>query len=749
MKIQLSKNHIKLINVWVCIALFLGASLVSIQKVKAEVINYYVGGTRASDSNPGTASQPFATIQKAAIAAVAGDVVNIRTGVYRETIVPANSGTPGNPIIYQPDGDAVVTVSGADRTDGGWTVNSGSIYKKTITMQSGYNANMTSNTVLMANQVFVDGEMMIEARWPNVSNSDDLFNRNDFRAASGATWSTSGTQKIIDPGIPDISGGWTGGTAWVNGWYVSQTRNITAHSGSEISLSGSIIADNKSDFYYLTGRLGALDAEKEFFYDGTHLYLWQPGGGSPANVEVKKRNYAFDLNNKSHITVNKINLFAATIVSNSNSSNIILDELKAKYINHSVTIIDSDVVYSHTGQTSTTAGATGIRLMGTNSIIQNSEVSFSSGMGIMLGENCTANNNLVHDIDFEGSYCNAIAPANGFDGQKITNNTIYRAGRSCIDILNSQNVEIGYNHMYDFGLLNNDLGATYSARNSNTTGLRIHHNWIHDNKAVDGVGINTGIYFDQNAGPSQVDHNVVWTTNPGTRVGDMYVQHTIYNENIREHQHKIYNNTFASVSVSYSYKNSNNSMPGVLDEMKNNLFRDEFQITYVPHTPEGTNSIYLTTDPVFINTGTGGLKYRLSSSSSALNKGFVLPGVTDSYAGSAPDIGAYEYGGTDWIPGYKPVVSAPISISGEKIMPRLRVYPNPTSGELYIETDQVINKGYTLELFSAKGKLIKTECVEGGLKLHKLDISAIISGTYILRLVTSSRRYAEEVIIKS
>lgn len=93
--------------------------------VHAAMTNYFIGGTGASDNNPGTSSQPFATIQKAASVAVAGDIVNIRTGTYRETIVPANSGTPGNPIIYQPDGNAVVTVNGANIADGGWSRHSG------------------------------------------------------------------------------------------------------------------------------------------------------------------------------------------------------------------------------------------------------------------------------------------------------------------------------------------------------------------------------------------------------------------------------------------------------------------------------------------------------------------------------------------------------------------------------------------------------------------------------------------------
>jgi hypothetical protein len=38
--------------------------------------------------------------------------------------------------------------------------------------------------------------------------------------------------------------------------------------------------------------------------------------------------------------------------------------------------------------------------------------------------------------------------------------------------------------------------------------------------------------------------------------------------------------------------------------------------------------------------------------SHAKDNGSTIEGVTDRYVGSAPDIGAYEYGGSEWIPGY-------------------------------------------------------------------------------------------------
>lgn len=672
-----------------------------VRTVQAAGAVYYVGGTGASDSNPGSSSQPFATIQKAATVATAGDTVRIRSGTYRETITPTNSGTSGNPIVYEPDGAAVVTVSGADTANGGWTVHSGNIYKKTISMTNGYNNSMTNNTTLMANQVFVGGEMMIEARWPNVSNSNDLLNRNDFRDATIGTWSTSGVQTLTDSAIPNISGGWNGGTIWVNGWYMSQTRNITAHSGSQLTLSGGLIKYDKRDYYYLTGKLGALDTAKEFFYDGSQLYLWQPGGGSPANVEVKKRNYAFDLSGKSNITIKNINLFAATIMTTESSANITLDGIKAKYINHNVTLTDSDVLYSHTGQI-ISSGAAGIRLLGAGSIIKNSEVSYSSNMGIVLGENATAHNNVVHDISYDGSYASAIAPLNGKNGQKITNNTIYRTGRSSIDMLESKNVEIGYNEMYDFGLINNDLGAVYAARKVDLTGLRIHHNWIHSHKASNNtIGVNTGIYFDQNSGPAQVDHNVIWFNNGGSRTGDLYLQHGKDDETgLRTFSHQIYNNTFASTGVMFSYKNANHTQPAIFDVMKNNIFRDEFQITYIAQTPSGTNSLYMSTNPLFTGTGSGGLAFRLQSGSPAKDAGAVVSGVTDGYVGTNPDIGAYEFGGTDWVPGYTtPASTIHIEAEGYNAMSGVTVVGGnveSTDGGDWLRYNNVnLGSGYT------------------------------------------------------
>src|SRR5262249_20011250 len=63
---------------------------------------YYVA-KNGDDSNSGTSlSAPFQTIQKCASLMIQGNTCYVRAGIYRETITPANSGTPSAPIAFQP-----------------------------------------------------------------------------------------------------------------------------------------------------------------------------------------------------------------------------------------------------------------------------------------------------------------------------------------------------------------------------------------------------------------------------------------------------------------------------------------------------------------------------------------------------------------------------------------------------------------------------------------------------------------------
>jgi hypothetical protein len=85
----------------------------SISLLAQEGSTYYVS-TSGTDSNPGTLSQPWLTIQHAANTATAGATVYVFGGVYNESIDFPNSGTASAPITFEsyPGQTAVVDGTG-------------------------------------------------------------------------------------------------------------------------------------------------------------------------------------------------------------------------------------------------------------------------------------------------------------------------------------------------------------------------------------------------------------------------------------------------------------------------------------------------------------------------------------------------------------------------------------------------------------------------------------------------------------
>ncbi|MGC3997819.1 MAG: right-handed parallel beta-helix repeat-containing protein [Anaeromyxobacter sp.] len=72
----------------------------------------HVDAAAGNDANAGTSAAPWKTISKAARTAQPGDVVNIRSGTYRERVTVTVSGTAGAPITFQPAAGATVAIVG-------------------------------------------------------------------------------------------------------------------------------------------------------------------------------------------------------------------------------------------------------------------------------------------------------------------------------------------------------------------------------------------------------------------------------------------------------------------------------------------------------------------------------------------------------------------------------------------------------------------------------------------------------------
>ena len=118
-----------------------------------------------NDANPGTAARPFATIQRAQLAAraVAGRervIVWLRGGVYYlpATVVftAEDSGTAQNPVLYQASAGEEVVISGGSRVELSWRPFTNGIWQAPL-----------EGVAHPVDQLFVNGERQPMARYPN------------------------------------------------------------------------------------------------------------------------------------------------------------------------------------------------------------------------------------------------------------------------------------------------------------------------------------------------------------------------------------------------------------------------------------------------------------------------------------------------------------------------------------------------------------------------------------------------------
>ncbi len=85
-----------------------------------------------SDSNPGTASEPFLSISRAAVEAMPGDTITVYEGTYREWVNPLRGGESDiNRIVYRAAPGEKVEIKGSEEI-GGWEEQSDGVWKTII-----------------------------------------------------------------------------------------------------------------------------------------------------------------------------------------------------------------------------------------------------------------------------------------------------------------------------------------------------------------------------------------------------------------------------------------------------------------------------------------------------------------------------------------------------------------------------------------------------------------------------------------
>ena len=644
---------------------------------------YYVA-TDGSDTNAGSLDNPFRTIQRAASLVNPGDTVLIRGGTYRETVRPASSGSSAAPIVFKPYNNETVTVSGADVLTN-WSSHSGSVYKARQAWDLGDGDN----------QVFVDGRMMNEARWPNTS----LDLSHPTKATADRIVPTvrgdNSTAVLYDAALTQPDGYWNGATIHIapgEGW-VMQTGRVTGYTRGRLfyayeQMNEAHETPEDGDKYYLSGKFQALDGAGEWYRDGGGtVYLWTGGSDDPDGhvVESKRREYAFDLRGRSNVAVEGLDLFAASVATDGDSDSIRLQGLHVEYVSH------------HALQASgwSRPDSTGILLLGTNSVLRDSTIAFSSSHGVTVsGSNNRVENNVIHDIGYGvGDDAGVLIRGSGHD---VTHNTIYNAARDGIKSSRASNIRVTYNVIHDVMLQTTDGGAIYTY-GTDGRGAEFAYNVIY-NARGGGFG-SVGVYLDNFSSNHLVHHNVVWNCDHALKM------------NPTSRYNQIFNNTLMGAQDSVATSKSGDMLGSVFS---NNIFGKSAKID-----PAATKvrNMYSTVDPLFVDPSTG--KYQLRSNSPAINGGVAIHsgklGGTDGYVGTAPDVGAYEYGKTPWQAGAgitPPVRPAPEPVPPTKPGPR-RNARNKIDAEGY-NAQSGVRKGRTVIGYLNSGDWVRYDGVDFG-----------------------------------
>jgi parallel beta-helix repeat protein len=639
--------------------------------VNAVATEYYVSPKGNDAMGDGSQGRPWRTIQKSANAMSAGDTCHVMKGKYDEMVRPARSGTAGRHISFVAEGPSVY-LRGTRRITG-WTLHSGSIWKASAVWNFG--------------ELFVDNKRMVLARWPNLT-SGDIYRPNFYQATANG-----GDRSIIDSvHLTQPSGAWIGAKIFMVpglGWVADQ-RNVTGYDPAKhritfrpaITYSEYYDADQYS-LYFLYDKLSLLDAPCEWFLDraaGT-VYLWLPGGGDPNGhlVQASGGSGGFDLIDRSFIRIAEFNLMSGDIKMQ-NATGCLVEDVRHLY------------------------PATELWASGSDNVITRSEIAYASYTGVRLsGMRNTLSKCHVHHCDYFGTNNSIVELGSknsmiGGSQNTIVDCSLHDTGRDGVRIVGRIDISgciIEHNEIYNAGLIAKDLGGFYSGL-TDGGGTVIRYNIVHDiwpkqSPQYGPFALGEGIYLDNSSSNFLVHHNVVYRTAAWA---------IMLNQPSRNNL--VYNNTAVGSGGGWGDVICSQSMaPGFVGVdgtvVANNLAvmldnRDGWCIKFDRKAPayyhngyynllhsnrlnnQGVEGTGVTGNPLFACAA--GNDFSLLAGSPMIDKGAVIPGITDGYVGAAPDIGAYERGGSER-PGprhkwWKPsrIIYAPANAVAKKILKR-------------------------------------------------------------------------------
>ncbi|AWB65685.1 hypothetical protein C2869_04190 [Saccharobesus litoralis] len=580
-----------------------------------------------NNNNDGSEAAPFASFWKANSVLAAGDTLIIAGGEYRQTLTINKSGTAAEPILVRAkDGERVV-IKGTEPVTG-WTPYADGIYSTQV--------NMT--IVEHSRQVYHNDELMQIARWPNDSDND-IFTIDAHEVTEAGTESS-----LTVAGIPDVD--LTDGYLWYLGQHsgTSWTKQITSNTLTEINYPAVDITkwpysnhnpvkryDGGFGRFFVYGKLDLLDHDREWHYDAASqtLYFKPADGQQPADgdVEIAVRERAIEIDG-SYVDLEGINVWGANVKLDGHFNRY----AKAEVLHGKQRLGNPDAA------SGATIGDASINVIGRNNTIEDNVILHGSISGIQIagwgqsGDNAVIQRNEIRYFDTLGNHTSPIR--SNADNVKILKNTISHTGRDAMYVVGTGS-EIAYNDVSYAAMINNDGGLFYTVGNTENRNIEIHHNWWHDAMRRDYHDHRTaGIYLDNDSKGFLVHHNVVWNV-PWSGVQLNW-------DNWDNH---IYHNTFIDVEQAMGeWINGRNPRDNRVwnnfsthaDWIRSDAYDLDSNLII-----EGINQLV---DPANQN-------FMPNAASSLLDSGRDIDDLVVPFAGPAPDVGAYEAGGTRWTAG--------------------------------------------------------------------------------------------------
>ena len=289
--------------------------------------DYYVA-TDGDDTNAGTLDAPFKTVGHAVSQIASGDTLYIRGGTYRDvTDYGVNSHVMMNMVNRKAStkttirnyNNEEVILSGARVITGAWTQHSGHIWTTNIWSDDGDDSNDFD-----VSQLFLNGEMLTGARWPNIERD---FDKEDADFWQKEAWASTSTYADEDGNttsdIAELTVNATGAIAFFRAARRDPSFQMFDHTPGTTTVT---FAPARGGLYYLEGAMSLLDKEGEWFYDKTTgaLYVWLPGNQDPNDSGLliegrwhKKGTFGWDYlltgNNARNFHFEGLTFFAGTV----------------------------------------------------------------------------------------------------------------------------------------------------------------------------------------------------------------------------------------------------------------------------------------------------------------------------------------------------------------------------------------------------------------------------------------------------